>query len=133
MALRDDLVAIVDEARTDIVDDLCGLRLRAVQVRTKTWSGEPGVGTPTVDTVTLAPVPRVRPPTSRLQAAQPGVWRDGDLVVDRISATYSVTDLNPRTGGVEVEWLIDGEAYTVVREPEEKYLGWRVHLRRRAR
>lgn len=131
MAFRDDMVAIADDGR-DIAVSL-GLRLYSVVVRTRTWAGgEPGRGTPTDVDLTLTPVPRVKDPTPREQAAAPGIYEAGDRVIDRISATYTTGQLSgrPIAVGVEVYWLIDGDPYRVVQQPQVGFLGWRVHLRR---
>lgn len=131
MALRDDLIPVVDEVRRTVIDQAVGLRLHAVSVRRRAWSGgELGRGTAAnVDTV-LDPVPKVNQPEPRLKAAEPGKYEEGDVVVDRISLTYTPEQLGQGApGSAEVFWLIDGEAYRLV-ALEERYLQWRAHLRR---
>lgn len=131
MAFRDDMVAIADEGR-QIATDL-GLRFHTVVIRTRTWSGgEPGLGTASDVDVTPDPPPKVRAPTPREITASPGVYEDGDRIVDRLSATLTEVQLSgrPVAAGAELYWLIDGDAYRLVQKPEEQFLGWRVHLRR---
>ncbi len=131
MAFRDDMIAIADDGR-DIAVSL-GLRLHTVAVRTRTWDGgEVGRGMANDADLTLDPAPKVRPPSAREIAGAPGVYEDGDRIVDRISATYTEAQLSgrPIPAASEVYWLIDGDPYRVVREPQAQFLGWRVHLRR---
>lgn len=131
MSLRDDLIPVVDEARAMVVE--LGLRLVTVVVRKRTWSGGvPGRGTVTNTDLTLAPVPRVRPPSSRRLIAEPGRFEDGDRMVDRISATYTAEDLGEIPAGGELLYLLDGEPYRLVGAPLEQTLGWSVQLRRAA-
>jgi hypothetical protein len=131
--LREDLVPVVDEMRT-LVGDL-GLRRFTVVTRKRTWSGsEVGRGTVTDVDTTLAPIPRVRPPSPHLIATSGGKVEEGDRIVDRISATYSEDALTggSLTNSQDVLWLIDGDAYHLVGKPEKQTFGWRVQLRRRA-
>lgn len=131
MAFRDDMVAIADQGRS-IADDL-GLRLHTVVVRTTTWSGtEVGRGTATHADLTLEPPPKVKSPTPRMIAAAPGLFEEGDRVVEKISATTTEAQLTgrPLASSKELVWLIDGDPYRVVGKPEESFLGWKVHLRR---
>lgn len=133
MALRDDLIPVVDEVR-DLVVDL-GLRLHSVVVRTTTWTGTTvGLGASSASDLTLTPLPRVRGISARRLALAPGRFQQGDRIVDRISATYTADQLG---GGLapneERVWLIDGDAYQLMGEPTERMLGWEVTLRRRAR
>lgn len=132
MALRDELISLVDQVRDEVIDGEVGLRLHAVVVRRRTWSGgEPGRGTPSDVDVVLTPKPKVSNPPPRLVMAEGGKYRDGDRIVSRISATYTAGELSGGTVGADEQfyWLIDGVPYTVVGEPEERYLGWRVQLR----
>jgi len=134
VTLRSDLIPVVDDAR-ELVDDL-GLRPYTVAVRTRTWSGgRVGGGTASNADVTLAPRPRVREPSPRLQAAEPGRYEAGDRVVDRISATYTEADLDGDGLSADKErvWLIDGDEYRVVGKPLKRNFEWRVQLRRRTR
>ncbi len=134
MALRDDLVGLVDEVRDQVIDQEVGMRLRTVATRRRTWSGgQPGSGTPTDTDTPLSPTPKVSEPPARLVAAAPGRYQDGDLLVTRISATYTEADLTGGSlgAGEEFYWLVDGEPYQVVGRPEQRYLEWRVQLRRK--
>lgn len=132
MSIRDDLIPLVDELREDVIDGVAGLRIHTVVVRSRSWSGgAPGSGTATDTDVTLAPVPKVHEPEPRLRLAAPGKYEDGDRVVDRISLTYTRAQLDGGAVGADSEllWLVDGEPYRVI-SVEERYLEWRVHLRR---
>lgn len=161
--LREDLIPVVDSIRREIVDQAAGLRLEAVVVRRRTWSGgQPGLGTATDEDVVLDPVPKVRPPEPRLRSREPGKFEDGDLVVDKVSLTHTrdVLDGGTLPIGTELYWLIgkqvrpedgwlDGSAWAdseylgpelgVAGEPyrvvslDEGFLGWTVHLRRMRR
>lgn len=132
MSIRDDLIPLVDEVRAEIVDEVAGLRLSTVVVRTRTWSGaELGRGMATDADLELAPRPRVRDPDPRWRSAAAGKFEDGDRVVDKVSATYTQDELDGGglAAGAEVFWLVDDEPYRVI-GVDEKYLGWEVHLRR---
>lgn len=111
MSLRTDLIGVVDDARS-IVADL-GLRARTVTVRTIT-RGATGLASlttaPTVDDLVLEPTPRVRGEPSKY-SRKAGLWKQGDVLVDRISASYERSDLDP--GGDSV-WLVDGAEYRLV-------------------
>lgn len=136
MALRDELVDLVDEVRDEVIDTEVGLRLHTVQTRRRTWSGgEPGAGSSSDSVTTLEPTPKVKSVSPRLMAAAPGTYREGDLLVRAVSATYTADDLTggDLAAGEEFVWLIDGDEYIVVQEPDERYLEWRVHLRGRNR
>lgn len=133
MSLRSELIGLVDEVRDQVIDEEIGLRLHTVQTRRRTWSGgEVGRGTTSDVTTTLSPAPKVSDPPARLTVGAGGKFEAGDRYVSKISATYSASQLSggALAAGVEFCWLIDGQPYRVVGEPEEKYLGWRVHLRR---
>lgn len=132
MALRDDLVGLVDELRRDVVDQDMGLRLHSVQTVRRTWSGgEAGLGAASDEVTVLDPQPRVRPPSPRLLMSEAGTYRTGDRVVSKLSVTYSEDDLTggALAAGVEFFWTLDGEPYRVVGQPEKRYLEWRVQLR----
>lgn len=131
MTLRDDLQPCVDSARS-IVDEL-GLRPHVVIIRTRTWSGgRPGSGTVTTADVTIDPAPRVRGVSPRLVHAAPGKYEDGDRLVDKISRAYTEAQL-AGTGltAAQERWvLIDGDAYRIIGEPEERNFEWRLQVRR---
>ncbi len=96
------------------------------------WTGsQRGAGTSSDATTVLAPVPRVRPPHPRLVAAAPGKYEEGDLVVDRVSATYAEAALDDSalTATQELLYLVEGESYRLAQLHEE-FLGWRLLLRR---
>jgi len=133
VTLRDDLIPVVDEAR-GLINDL-GFRRHAVTVRTTTWSGaKPGLGSKSVVELVLSPPPKVRGISSRRLALAPGRFKDGDRVVDRISATYTADQLGGAlAANQERVWLIDADEYTLIGEPTEKNLAWEVTLRRKAR
>lgn len=132
MALRDELIDLVDDVRDEVIDGEVGLRLDSVVIRKRTWDGaEPGDGTPTDVDMELTPKPKVSRPPPKLIASSGGVYVEGDLWVRRISATYTRAELTGEPSGTsEVFWLINGDPYRVVGEPDERFLEWRVHLRR---
>lgn len=108
MSLRTDLIPAVDAAR-GILDDL-GLRARPVVVRTVT-RGATGIASlttaPEVSDLTLTPTPRVTGQADRV-ARHGGRFEQGDVLVDKISLTYTREQLDP--GGNSV-WLVDGAEY----------------------
>lgn len=134
MAIRDDLVDLVDDLRREVVDEAFGLRLDTISTRMRRWPGrvigKDGVTPIDVDTE-LDPKPKARRPSPRMRFAEPGKYEAGDVVVEKISATYTEEQL---TGGVltkgyEFFWVINGEPYQVM-GADKKYLSWSVHLRR---
>lgn len=133
MGLRDDLITLVDGVRQDVVEDLAGLRLHTVVLRTRQWSGlEKGLGDHSDTLVTLAPRPRVRP-APPLVSGEAGRREQGEIVVEKISATYTEADLLPRglSSTQDFCWLVNDAEYDVVGKPSQGYLGWTVTLRRR--
>lgn len=132
MAIRDDLIPILDDIRRDVIDTAVGLRLDDVTVRRRAWSGQrPGQGVPTDTDLELDPRPKVRDPSPRARYAEPGRFEEGDQVVDKISLTYTQAQLDGGTlaANEELYWLVDGQAFRVI-SVEERFLAWRVHLRK---
>lgn len=111
MTLRDRLVAVVDRARG--VPVRLGLRQRSVSVRTVTAAAT-GLAAltalPAYEDLVLEPTPRVTGSQDRISRAG-GTYEQGDLLVDKISATYTEAQLNP--GGASV-WIVDGAEYRLV-------------------
>ena len=131
--LRDDLIPLVDEIRRDVVDGEAGLRLYTVEIRRRTWSGGAfGKGSSSDVLRTFDPLPKVKPLPPRLIATAIGAFEEGDRWVWKISATETLDSLgwDNVAKGEQIHYLIDGKAYTLIREPEKRYLEWRVHLRR---
>lgn len=129
MSLADDLIPVVDAARS-LIEDL-GFRPRVVAVQTNARAGVGlaalgGAGTNT--TLTLDPRPRVRGMPDTVSEAD-GLAEEGDLTVRRISKTYTRAQLDP--GGNSV-WLVDGEPYRLV-SLEERALEWMAVIRRAKR
>lgn len=136
MSIRDTLIPIVDDLREDVVDVLAGLRRHTTVVRTRVWtSGRPDGGAHTDTDVQLTPRPKVMDPSPKMTYGPGGMIKEGDRIVSKISATYTMADLigTPGTAGTEVYWLIDGDEYIAIGEPQEVYLGWEVQVRRRRR
>ena len=131
-AFRDCMTELVDDCRTMLDDEFC-LRVYEVKTVTRTWDGaERGLGGFTDVTVIIAPRPRVKEPAPYMERSSVGSYEKGDRIVDKLSATLTKTDL---TGGklgalVEFFWVINDEAYAVVGEPAERYVDWKVHLKR---
>ncbi len=132
--LRDDLIPLIDEIRRDVVDFEAGLRIYTVEIRRRQWTGGTiGEGLKGAETIReLDPRPKPMPIPPRLVATSIGVFEEGDRWVWKISATETLTTLGWEgvKTGEQIHYLIDGKAYTLVREPEERYLEFRVHLRR---
>lgn len=78
--------------------------------------------------LTLDPTPRVRD-AARLRGGEAGQYAEGTLVVDRISATYTRSQLDPEGDSY---WLVGGEPYRPI-SFEERSTQWRVVLDRMAR
>ena len=103
----------VEKARTKLAAQRLGHREFTVILRTITYPDavdDAGYkGPPTIVNVTLSPTPSVslRPVYRFLNG---GVHRIGDALVGRISRlAYTEIDLKTAT-----DWIIDGEAYTLV-------------------
>ncbi len=136
MSFRDDLIAMVDEIRGDVLDTELGMRLHTVETVLRTWSGtRPGDGTPTDVVVVLDPPPKVLTPRGRQQDG--GREQRVDLVVSKISAALAESAL---TGGTlaanqRFYWRItDGDGgtpayYWLQGMPEKRTLEWQVNLR----
>jgi hypothetical protein len=94
MAIRDDVLPILDEVRGYVLDDIAGFRLHSVTLRTVTWSGlRVGDGTSTtVDTpLTLDGVghkAKVAALTNHEVIAGGGKYEDGDYRVGPFTPTY---------------------------------------------
>ena len=75
---------------------------------------------------------KVRLPGPRLVFAAPGVFESGDLLLSKISAMLGEDALTGGTLGVAEEWfyVVNGDLYTLVREPELRNFEWRVQVRR---
>jgi hypothetical protein len=136
-AFRDCMVGIVDCARTIADDDFC-VRRYEVKTRLRVWGGpQRGQGGFTDTDTTFAPRPKVHESAPRWMHSNAGKVEEGDRFVDKLSGSLTIDQL---TGGKlgpleEFIWLLSGkdgleEAYAVVSEPDERYVDWRVHLRR---
>lgn len=125
MTLAADLIPVVDSARTLI--QALGFRVRSVVVRTTTRAGAgiAAVATETHSDLTLTPRPRVRRMLQNESRAA-GLYEAGDLVVDRISLTYTRSQLEPSGN---VVWLIDGEPCKLI-GLEQRALEWMAIVRR---
>ena len=112
-------------------------RLHTYAIRTRTWAGpQLGEGAVVETDVVPIPTPRLRLPEPTEQTNQAGRFEAGDIILDRISATFTAVQLGDfgdvtQPANVEVYWVIDGtEEYDVI-STEIRYLEWRVHLRRK--
>ena len=114
MAFATDIGPAMDAIRS-IPGDM-GLRVHAVTVRTRTWSGaRVGVGTKTdVDVALLTAAsanPKVRRVSTREIVASAGAFRDGDLKVGPMTPTqFAVATLDPATSSspTELYYLVTG-------------------------
>ncbi len=125
MTLATDLIPVVDSTRA-LIQGL-GFRVRSAVVRTTTRAGTGvlAVGTETHSDLTLTPRPRVRRMLQNESRAG-GLYEAGDLVVDRISLTYTRSQLDPSGN---VVWLIDGEPCKLI-GLEQRALEWMAIVRR---
>lgn len=134
MGFRDDMIELADDLRRQLVVEAFELRLDSVVVRVQAYTGsEIGRGDPyTVSDLVLDPVPKVSRPSPRLQAAAPGKYLDGDVLVSKISATYTEAQLGmgPQERGREAIWLINDLPYTLV-SLDKHYIEWKAHLRKK--
>lgn len=86
MTLRDDLLEVLDEARS-IPDDL-GLHQVLVSIRTRTWSsGKLQTGTPSDSVLDLTPTPHVL-----------GTSGDPEITVGPVTPAYAASFTNPAGG-----------------------------------
>jgi hypothetical protein len=131
MALRDDLLPVVDAGR-ELAEDL-GLRQRVVKTRLRVWSGGVvGRGTATDTDTTISPAPKVREPPARFVHETAGRFQEGDLQITKISASIDDDDLTGGTLAAGREWfiLVDGEPYRVVGRPEIRNFEKRLLVRK---
>ena len=92
--LRDGLLKIADSLRA--LPNTFGLRRYSVTLRTRKWSGgKPGSGTATVTDVVLTPPPKVRVLKTEEVASSGGTYRDGDLMVEKITPKYDAGGYTP--------------------------------------
>lgn len=129
MTLRDDLIPVVDDARSILAD--LGMRRHTVVLRRRTWSGGVvGSGSTTDLDLELTPAPKVIDLGTRISLSLPSLYEFGDKRVEKISATYSSSTLNPTLeAGQELIWLIDDEAHRALTRPEQLNFQWRVVIR----
>lgn len=112
MTLRDDLIPVLDDARS-VIDDL-GLRRRDIAVVTRTTTGEGLDATFDDDVLTLDPRPKLRMVSQR-EASADGMYQSGDLRITKISAAYTRAQLDPvATDTVQAFWTVDGDRYRLV-------------------
>lgn len=131
MSLVDDLIPVVDQARQFIADT--GFRVHSINAVKLDWSstGGIGIGTPVITRVPITPTPKVLKYTTEQIIESGGAITDADFNVSKISARYTLEELN---GGIlpkyiEFFWEIDGVFYTVTGY-QKRALSWNIHLRR---
>jgi len=94
MSLRDDLLPVVNALRS--LPNTFGLRRYTVAIRRRAWSGgKPGNGVATVTDLAINPPPKVRFVSTEEIASSGGTYREGDVMIDRITPRFVV----PTTGG----------------------------------
>lgn len=131
MALRDDLLPVVDAGRT--LAKSLGLRQRTVSTRLRVWSGGVvGRGTATDTDTVISPAPKVREPPGRFVNETAGKFLEGDVQLTKLSASLSDAALTGGTLAAGRQWfiLIDGDPYTVIGAPEVRNFEKRLNLRR---
>lgn len=112
MTLRDDLIPVLDDARS-VIDDL-GLRRRDIAVVTRTITGTGLSATFSDDVLPLDPRPRLRMVSMR-EASADGMYQTGDMRITKISASYTREQLDPvAAAGSESFWTVDGDACRLV-------------------
>jgi hypothetical protein len=113
------------------VEDL-GLRPYVVEILTVSWPGERGLGVATeASRVLIQPAPVVSDPTPRMVSAAPGKFERGDRVISKVSRTYTAADFPDSAGATEERYfLLNGDPYRMVSEPEIRNFEWRLHVRR---
>lgn len=146
MALRDDLLPMIDELRA-IPGELGFRPYTAVRFRTRTWSGErPGDGTSTDVLLALetggqpAKVERL---SGRLIAASAGRYLDGDLRVGPLTPSfYSPEQLAPSSTAPNVERHLllegpgepaEGSVWAIVDRDTSRSISWYLVVRRTER
>lgn len=138
MTLRDDLLPTFDGARA-LIEDF-GLRTSTLTVRTLTWPGLPGIGSPNVSDTEITPPPRMRTIAAREIAGSGGRYREGDIRADRITPSYSgggyeITDVRPEPPeGSEVVYVAGGALagdYELVDADFSRNFGYSLVLRRK--
>ncbi len=136
--LREDLLPTVDDGRA-LVDDL-GFRTSSLTIRTRTWSGEPGVSAQVDDDLVITPPPKIRQVTGREVAGSAGRYEEGDLRADKITPSYSGGGYTPAqlkpdgADGVEVLYIVGGPnagEYTLQDDDFTKNFGYTLILRRK--
>lgn len=129
MSLVSDLIPVVDAARQMIADT--GFRVHVIQTVHLTWTNGVGIGTPEVVRTPITPIPKVLKYTTEQIMQSGGAITDADLNVSKISARYTLEELNggvlPR--GQEFFWDVDGVLYTFIGY-QKRALGWNVQIRR---
>lgn len=135
MGFRDDMIALADEMRGLAAGECFERRLHTVIVRTRTWAGGSlGVGAPTDSDLTLDPVPQMLRPEPFLRHNEGGAYADGDILLRKISRTYTAAQLGwevDLVAGVEMYWIVDGNEPFHLISLEDRYTQWRAHLRRK--
>ena len=105
------MIKIADSVRQKVLVDSTQRRLHRVFVRTRTWSGgRLGLGTATDVDLEILPRPKVRLPEPRATTVTAGEHEVGDLIVSKISATYSRQQLGDLDNAsiqdnVEIFWV----------------------------
>ena len=124
------------DAARKIAEDL-DLRDHDVVIRVRVWSGaETGLGTACDTDTTIDPRPMVRSPSPRWVAGSAGTYEAGDRRVEKISRALTPAQLRGPdvvAANTEILWLIDGDAYKVIGEPDDQTFEWQMHLRRLTR
>ena len=131
MALRDDLLPCIDDAR-QCIEDL-GLRLDVVTIRTRTFSGSVlGDGSPTDVDVVISPRPKVAEPGPRYANEEIGKYEEGDRIVSKIDPTMVESDFTDAglAANQERYFIVGIDAYQLVGEPQNRNFEWRLTLRR---
>lgn len=144
MALREDLLPVVNDAARQLMVDL-GLRTHTLTVRLKTWAsgriGLPHDDDANVDLL-ITPAPKIREVSSREIASSGGAFQQGDLLVTKITPDYAGGGYTPAElapaadGSQEIIYLVAGPnagEYTLAGSDFSRNFEYRLTLRRSRR
>ncbi len=137
MSLREDLLPVCRDARA-LVESL-GLRTNSLTIRTRTYSGEPGVWPYSDLDLVITPRPKMRWLTGAEVAASGGRYAEGDMKVTKITPAYAGGGYTPEQlrpapteDNVEILYVVTGpEAgeYRLVDDSFDRNFGYELVIR----
>lgn len=146
MALRDDLLPMIDELRA-LPGELGFRPYTSVRIRARTWTGErPGDGTSSdafVALTTGGQPAKVERLSGRQVAASAGRYLDGDLRVGPLTPTFvAPSQLDPSSNAPNVERHLvlegpgepaGGSVWTIIERDVSRSISWYLIVRRTER